>query len=102
MKYSIPKETAIILHNGSNFGCHFIIKELGQKFKGQFSCLGENTEKYINFLVQIEKEVKIIGKNGEEIYRFADLRHLADFNSLIAHDLWQAHYQILLINLLMD
>ena len=54
------------------FGCHFIIKELGQKFKGQFSCLRENTEKYINFLVQIEKEVKIIGKNGEEIYRFAE------------------------------
>ena len=29
--------------NGSTLNYHFIIKELGEKFKGQFICLGENT-----------------------------------------------------------
>ena len=27
-KYSIPKEITIIIHNGSNYNYHFIIKEL--------------------------------------------------------------------------
>ena len=34
---------------------HFIIKELAEEFKGQFECLGENTEKYITFSVAIKK-----------------------------------------------
>ena len=29
---------------------------MAEKFKGQFECLGENTEKYINFSVPIKKE----------------------------------------------
>ena len=35
---------------------HFIIKELAEEFKGQFECLGENTEKYITFSIPIKKE----------------------------------------------
>ena len=35
--------------------------------KKQFTCLGENIEKYITFSVPIEKEVTRIDKNGEEI-----------------------------------
>ena len=31
-------------------------KELAKEFKGQFECLGENTEKYITFSVPIRKE----------------------------------------------
>ena len=42
-------------HNGSNYGDHFIIKELPEEFKKQFPCLGGNTEKYITFTVPIEK-----------------------------------------------
>ena len=34
-----------------------IIKELANKFKGQFECLGENIQKYETFPVPIEKEV---------------------------------------------
>ena len=41
------------------------LKGLAEEFKKQFTCLGENTEKYIIFI--IEKEVTIIEKNGEEI-----------------------------------
>ena len=36
---------------------HYIIKELAKEFKGQFSCSGEHTEKYITFPVPVEKEV---------------------------------------------
>ena len=54
-KYSVPKKIHIVFHNGSNYDYHFIIKELAEEFKNQFTCLGENTEKYIIFTVPIEK-----------------------------------------------
>ena len=66
LEYSIPKEINIIFQNGPNYYHHFIMKKLPKEFKGQFSCLGENTEKYITFPVPMEKEVKRIGKNEEE------------------------------------
>ena len=52
LKYSVSKQIPIVFH--------FIIKELEEKFKKQFSCLGKNTKKYITFTVPIEKEVTII------------------------------------------
>ena len=67
LKYSVPKKIPIVFHNGSNYDYHFIIKELAEEFRKQFTCLGENTEKYITFTVPIEKEVTRIDKNGEEI-----------------------------------
>ena len=63
----MPKNIPIAFHNGSNYDYHFIIKQLIEEFKKQFTCLGENTEKYIAFTVPIEKEVIMIDKNGEEI-----------------------------------
>ena len=42
LKYSAPKEIVIVFHIGSNYDCHFILKELAEEFKGQYSCLGEN------------------------------------------------------------
>ena len=33
---------------------HFIIKELAEEFEKQLTCLGENIEKYITFMVPIE------------------------------------------------
>ena len=63
----MPKKNPVVFHNGSNYDYHFIIKELAQEFQKQFTCLGENTEKYITFTVSIEKEVTRIDKNGEEI-----------------------------------
>ena len=63
LKCNIPKEIPVVFHNGSNYDHHFIKKKLAEEFKGQFSCLLENTEKYITF--SIEKEVKIIDKNWE-------------------------------------
>ena len=54
-------------HNGSNYNYRFIIKQLAEEFEKQFTCLVENTEKYITFTVPIEKEVTRIDKNGEEV-----------------------------------
>ena len=47
----------VVFHDSSNYGYYFIIKELPSKSEGQFECLGENTDKYKNFFVQIKKEV---------------------------------------------
>ena len=44
LKYSVPKQTGVLFHNGSNHDCHFIIKELAEEFKKQFTFLGEDTE----------------------------------------------------------
>ena len=40
---------------------------LAEEVIKQFTCLGENTEKYITFTVPIEKEVRRTEKNGKEI-----------------------------------
>ena len=65
LKYSVPKKIPIAFHNGPNYDYHFSIKELAEEFEEQFSCLRENTEKYITFTVPIEKEVTRIYQNGE-------------------------------------
>ena len=56
LRYIVPKKTPVVFHNGSTYDYHFIIKQLAEDFKGQFECLGENTEKYITFSVPIKKE----------------------------------------------
>ena len=63
----MPKKIPILFHNGSNYDYHFIIKELAEEFKKQFTCLGENNEICITFTISIEKKVTRIDKNGEEI-----------------------------------
>ena len=51
LRYKITKEIPVVFHNGCKYDYHFIIKELVKEFKGNFECLGENTEKYISFSV---------------------------------------------------
>ena len=67
LKYSVPKTLPIVFHNGSNYDYHFIIKELAKEYEKQFTCLGENFEKYITFTVPREKEVTRIDNNGGKI-----------------------------------
>ena len=43
----------------------------------QFTCLGENTKKYITFTVPIGKGVRRIDKNGEEITK--NTSHILQF-----------------------
>ena len=61
LRYNVPKKIPIVFHNGSTYDYHFVIKNLAEEFKGEFECLGENTEKYISFSVPPKKE----NDNGE-------------------------------------
>ena len=56
LRYKIPKEIPLVFYNGSTYDYYFIIKQLAREFKGNFECLGENTEKYITFSAPIKKE----------------------------------------------
>ena len=87
----MPKETSINFDSGSNYNYHFITKKLAERFEEQFTCLEETTEKYITFLVPIEKKVTRIGKNEEDITKTIPF----SLKLLIAQDLWRAHYHIL-------
>ena len=62
LNYRVPQGIPVKFHNGSKYDYHFIIKELAKEFKGEFECLGEDTE-YISFSVPIKKE----HNNGEII-----------------------------------
>ena len=56
----VPKEIHVGIHNGSTYDYHFIIK-------GQFECLGENTEKYIlPFQYQLKKNMIIIKQSHKK------------------------------------
>ena len=69
LKYRVPKKIPMDFHNRSNYDYHFIIKELAEKFKKQFTCLGENTDKCIAFTVPVKRDVTSIDKNAKEIVK---------------------------------
>ena len=56
LNYKIVKEIPVLFHNGYVYDYHFIIKYLAREFKGNFECLGENTE-YISFTVPFKKVI---------------------------------------------
>ena len=64
--FHVPNEVPVVFHNGSNYDCHFIIKELANRSEGQLEHLAKNTEKYKTFPVPVEKEVTNIDKDGNE------------------------------------
>ena len=57
LNYTIFKEIPVQFHNGSVYDYHFIIKYLARRFKDNFECLGENTEKYISLTVPFKKVI---------------------------------------------
>ena len=57
LRYKVPQEISVKIHNGLKYDYHLIINELAEEFRSEdFECLGENTEKYISFSVPIKKE----------------------------------------------
>ena len=56
LRYKVPKEIPVIAHNLSSYETHFIIKQIAEKFKDEFHCIGENIEKYITSSVPIKKK----------------------------------------------
>ena len=93
LKYSIPEKILVAFHNESNYGYHFITKELAEEFKKQFICLGENIEKYVTFTVLIEKKLQKLIKTENKPQKV----YSTYYSLLVAQDLRQAHYQILSI-----
>ena len=65
LHYKVPQEIPVKIHDGSVYDYHFIITELAEDFKGEFECLGQNTEKYITFSIPIKKEYD--NDNGETV-----------------------------------
>ena len=78
LKYSVPKKIPIGFRNGSSYDYPFITKELANDFEKQFTCQGENTERWPfetwPFSVPIEKEVTRINKNSKEITKYISYR----------------------------
>ena len=60
--YKTLREIPVIFHDGSTYDYHFVIKKL-EEFKGNFDCLGENTEKCITLSAPIKKDLD----NGKTI-----------------------------------
>ena len=56
LRCKVLKKIPTVFHNGSTYEYDFIIKQLAKEFRGEFECLGENTEKYITFSVLLKKE----------------------------------------------
>ena len=56
LRYRRLKEIPVVFHSGSKHDYHFIIQELVEEFKGELECLGENTDKFVTFSVQINKK----------------------------------------------
>ena len=85
-----------------NYDYLCIIKEFAEEFKKLFTCLGENTEKYITFTVPIEKEVTRIDKNREVITEnisyilqfIASARFIASSLSNLVHNLSEGIHKI--------
>ena len=63
-----------------NNNYHFIIRDLIKQLKNQFTCLGENTEKYITFTVPTYKELIKMEKKLQKVY-------LTYYNLFIVQDL---------------
>ena len=58
LRYKVPKNIPIVIHNGSIYDYHFIINQSAEEFNGEFDGIEENTEKYITFSVPIKKIIK--------------------------------------------
>ena len=66
LRFNISNKITVVSENESNYDYHFIIKELENKFKGQFECLEDNIQKYKNCSVRIKEETRKVDKNGNE------------------------------------
>ena len=49
LRYKIQREIPVVLHNGSTYDYHFIIRELAKQFKGNMECIGESMENILPF-----------------------------------------------------
>ena len=55
LRYKVPKNIPIVIHNGSIYDYDFIINQLTEEFNGEFDCIGENMENMLLFWYQLKK-----------------------------------------------
>ena len=53
LRYSTPRDISVVIHNGSKYGFHLIIKELAKEFRKEMHCITEDKEKYKTFSIPI-------------------------------------------------
>ena len=88
LMYKVPKCIPIVFHNFSNYDFHLIIKHLAKHFNGPFSCLGENTEKYIIFSICKLKKTSNNKKSIAYQMKFVDsFRHISQSLSNLVDNL---------------
>ena len=64
---NVPKFIPVVFHKSSTYQNPFIIRQLAKGFKGYFSCIGENTEKYISFSILLLKKKVIKAKRKSQM-----------------------------------
>ena len=65
LKFNLPNEVPAVLHNGSKYDYHFMIKELAKEFEGQFECIVVKA-KNIKTFCSHKKEGYEIDKDGNK------------------------------------
>ena len=46
LRYSTQRDIFVVIHNGTNYDFHLIIKELNEEFRTEIQCIPEDKEKY--------------------------------------------------------
>ena len=88
LQYKVTKSIPVVFHNGSKYDFHLIIKQLANDFDGPFSCLGENTKKYITISICIFKKTYADKKPIAYKIRFMDsYRHMSQSLSILVDNL---------------
>ena len=67
LRFNVLNKIPVVFHYRSNYDYNFTVKELANKFKGQFECFGENTEKCNTFSVSLEKSVDSLAEGIHKI-----------------------------------
>ena len=89
LRYKIPKKNPIVIHNGSTYEYHFIIKQLAENFKGQF----ENTEKCVypyEYLNSWEKFDETSLPDKKVFYSKLNLEDITDKDYEHAKKVWES------------
>ena len=95
LQYKVSKSVPVVFHNGSSYDFHLIIKQLADDFKGPFSCLGENTEKYITFSKSVFKKTDANEKTIAYQVKFIDsYRHMSQSLSHLLDNLTELNKNV--------
>ena len=53
LRYSTQRDIPVVIHNGSNYDFHLLIKELRKEFRPEIQCIPEDKEKCKYFSIPI-------------------------------------------------